>query len=70
MAFILRAHVPGLLTWGALVLLAGCLQLETPHTFREDEEIKAYLNQEDIEGIFNLDYHLKHVDEIFERVFT
>ena len=36
----------------------------------EDQGIRKYLTEEDIEDIFSLDYHLKHVDEIFERVFV
>lgn len=36
----------------------------------EDEEIGEFLSAEDIEEVFSLDYHLKHVEEIFERVFT
>ena len=36
----------------------------------EDQGIREYLTKEDIEDIFSLDYHLKHVDEIFERVFV
>lgn len=35
----------------------------------EDREIETYLKKSEIEEIFDLDYHLKHVDEIFERVF-
>jgi len=35
----------------------------------EDQEIGTYLAPEEIEEIFNLDYHLKHVDDIFKRVF-
>jgi len=35
----------------------------------EDREIGKYLTEKDIEEIFNLDYHLKHVEDIFERVF-
>ncbi|MBC8418308.1 MAG: adenylosuccinate lyase [Desulfobacteraceae bacterium] len=34
-----------------------------------DKEIAGYLNKAEIEEIFDLNYHLKHVDEIFERVF-
>ena len=37
---------------------------------QEDPEIRKYLTKEDIEVIFSLDYHLKHVDEIFERAFV
>lgn len=36
----------------------------------EDEDICRYLSKKEIEEMFDLDYHLKHVDEIFERVFA
>ncbi|HDZ23029.1 MAG TPA: adenylosuccinate lyase, partial [Desulfobacteraceae bacterium] len=36
----------------------------------EDREIGKYLRKEEIEQIFDLSYHLKHVDKIFERVFS
>ncbi len=36
----------------------------------EDQEIRKYLTEDDIEEIFSLDYHLKHVEDIFERVFA
>ncbi len=36
----------------------------------EDKELRKHLTEEDIDGVFSLDYHLKHVDEIFDRVFT
>jgi adenylosuccinate lyase len=35
----------------------------------EDQEISGYLSKKEIEEIFDLDYHVKHVDDIFERVF-
>lgn len=35
----------------------------------EDQEIGGYLSKSEIEEIFDLDYHMKHVDDIFERVF-
>jgi adenylosuccinate lyase len=34
-----------------------------------DAEIGRYLSPGEIEAVFDLGYHLKHVDEIFERVF-
>ncbi len=34
-----------------------------------DEDLKKYLVPEEIEGIFSIKYHLKHVDTIFSRVF-
>ena len=36
----------------------------------EDREIGKYLSKEEIEQIFDLAYHLKHVNDIFERVFS
>ncbi|MBL7203004.1 MAG: adenylosuccinate lyase [Desulfobacteraceae bacterium] len=36
----------------------------------EDEDICRNLSKEEIEEMFDLNYHLKHVDEIFERVFA
>lgn len=36
----------------------------------EDEDICRNLSKKEIEEMFDLDYHLKHVDEIFERVFA
>jgi adenylosuccinate lyase len=35
----------------------------------EDKEIRKHLSEKEIEEIFSLDYHLKHVDNIFQRVF-
>jgi adenylosuccinate lyase len=35
----------------------------------EDEEVGRYLAVEEIEKIFDIHYHLKHVDTIFQRVF-
>ncbi len=34
-----------------------------------DKDIKKYLTAKDINSIFNVKYHLKHVDMIFNRVF-
>jgi adenylosuccinate lyase len=34
-----------------------------------DGEIRQYLTEEEIREIFNLEYHLKYTDHIFERVF-
>ena len=36
----------------------------------DDEEISSHLSKGEIEEVFDLNYHLKHVDEIFERVFA
>jgi adenylosuccinate lyase len=35
----------------------------------EDKEIRKHLSQKDIAEIFSLEYHLKHVEQIFQRVF-
>lgn len=36
----------------------------------EDQEIGRYLSKDEIEEIFDLNYHLKYVDDIFNRVFS
>jgi adenylosuccinate lyase len=36
----------------------------------EDQEIGKFISIKELEEIFNLDYHFKHVDDIFKRVFT
>ena len=47
---------------------------ETQQDFKtlllKDPEIGTHLGKERIEELFDIDYHLKHVDRIFERVFT
>jgi adenylosuccinate lyase len=35
----------------------------------EDKEIRTHLTERDIAEVFGLDYHLKHVENIFQRVF-
>lgn len=35
----------------------------------EDKEIRKHLDEKDIAEIFSLEYHLKHVKDIFQRVF-
>ena len=34
----------------------------------ENEQIRQYLTDEDIDAAFDYNYHLKRVDEIFDRV--
>jgi len=36
---------------------------------RADKDIMDVLSEEDLKGLFDLDYHTKHVDTIFARVF-
>ena len=36
---------------------------------KRDPDVRRVLSEEEIDGCFALDYHLKHVDTIFRRVF-
>ena len=36
---------------------------------KQDEEVTAALSNEELEEKFDLAYHFKHVDTIFDRVF-
>ena len=36
----------------------------------EDQEIMEYISEKELDEIFSLDYHFKHVEEIFDRVFN
>jgi adenylosuccinate lyase len=36
---------------------------------KADSDVSARLSGEELERLFDLDYHLKHVDTIFARVF-
>jgi adenylosuccinate lyase len=36
---------------------------------KADPEVARRLDPQTIDGLFDLDYHLKHVDTIFTRVF-
>ncbi|HVI99194.1 MAG TPA: adenylosuccinate lyase [Sphingomonas sp.] len=44
-------------------------QLSLMDLLKADPDVTAALSPEDIEARFDLDYHLKHVDTIFARVF-
>ena len=35
----------------------------------EDQELMEHVSAQEVEDVFDLDYHLKHVDDIFKRVF-
>ena len=35
-----------------------------------DEDLRKYLNEEEIRELFNYDYYTRNVDKIFERVFA
>lgn len=36
----------------------------------EDQGIREYIREEEMEEIFSMDYHFKHVEDIFQRVFS
>ena len=36
---------------------------------KTDEQVRAALSEQELAALFDLDYHFKAVDEIFERVF-
>jgi adenylosuccinate lyase len=36
----------------------------------EDEELLNHISKKEIEEIFSLDYHFKHVDTLFHRIFS
>jgi adenylosuccinate lyase len=44
-------------------------QLSLLELLRKDPEVTSRLSQEQLEALFDLDYHLRRVDEIFARVF-
>ncbi|HKH28127.1 MAG TPA: lyase family protein, partial [Sphingomicrobium sp.] len=44
-------------------------QLSLLDLLKSDPEVSAHLGAEQLESLFNLDYHLREVDTIFERVF-
>jgi len=35
---------------------------------REDEEVKRYLDEEELRSVFELHHYLRNVDEIFKKV--
>ncbi|NSW88020.1 MAG: adenylosuccinate lyase [Syntrophobacteraceae bacterium] len=42
---------------------------ELGERLKKDDDVSRYLDHVEIDSIFNLDYHLKHVDDIFRKVF-
>jgi adenylosuccinate lyase len=36
---------------------------------KADKDVKAKLSDSELEDLFDMGYHLKHVDTIFKRVF-
>jgi adenylosuccinate lyase len=44
-------------------------QLSLLQLLKDDPEVTQRLSGDELNALFNLDYHLKHVDIIFDRVF-
>jgi adenylosuccinate lyase len=44
-------------------------QLSLLELLKADDEVKAAMSEAELEDKFNLDYHFKHVDTVFARVF-
>ena len=44
-------------------------ELSLLHLLKDDPEVARHLGGDELEALFDLDHHLKHVDAIFERVF-
>jgi len=44
-------------------------QLSLLDLLKADPEVSGRLSGEQLDQLFNLDYHLKHVDTVFDRVF-
>ena len=52
---------------GKMLWSKGLLSLM--ELLKADADVTATMNVQEIEERFNLDYHFKHVDTVFERVF-
>jgi adenylosuccinate lyase len=44
-------------------------ELSLLELLKADPEVTSRLSNEQLEALFDLDYHLRNVDAIFERVF-
>jgi adenylosuccinate lyase len=44
-------------------------QLSLLELLKNDSEVRAHLSNDDLDRLFDLGYHLNHVDTVFERVF-
>jgi len=44
-------------------------QLSLLELLKADDEVKAAMSEAELAEKFNLDYHFKHVDTVFARVF-
>jgi adenylosuccinate lyase len=45
-------------------------QISLLDLLKADPEVTAKLSNEQLDALFDLGYHLKHVDTIFSRVFS
>jgi adenylosuccinate lyase len=44
-------------------------QLSLLDLLKADEEVTRAIGPQELDALFDLDYHLKHIDTIFARVF-
>ena len=44
-------------------------QLSLLDLLKSDEQVTSRIPADELDGLFDLDHHLKHVDTIFDRVF-
>jgi adenylosuccinate lyase len=62
-----REDAYGLVQRNAMKAWRG--EADFPTALKTDPEIKAHLDDRAIDAVFDLGYHFKHVDTIFDRVF-
>jgi adenylosuccinate lyase len=44
-------------------------ELSLLNLLKADPDVSTRLSNDELDALFDLDYHLKHIDVIFERVF-
>jgi len=64
-----REHSYALVQRNAMKVWESDGQLSLLDLLKGDPEVSGKLSSDQLESLFNLDYHLKEVDTIFERVF-
>ena len=48
---------------------SGAAKATSSTLLKKDADVKKHLTDAELEALFDLGYHLKHVDTIFKRVF-
>ncbi|QWC55847.1 adenylosuccinate lyase [Erythrobacter sp. 3-20A1M] len=64
-----REDAYALVQRNAMKVWASNGELSLLDLLKNDEEVRAALSEEELEEKFDLEYHFKHVDTIFDRVF-